>query len=81
MSSNVRPRESPADERAVVVVRMAVRAFGNGESAGAWLAQPNELLGGDPPLIVARLSVGGCAQVCRILDDLAAVEDRAPHSE
>ena len=66
--------ECTAHERALLVVRMAIQAFGCGDQAGNWLLKPNGLFDGVAPLSVARLSVEGCARVCRLLDDLAATD-------
>jgi uncharacterized protein (DUF2384 family) len=60
--------ESTAEDRACLVVRMALRAFGDGVLAADWLAQPNDAFGGRAPLFVAKESVTGCARVCAVLD-------------
>lgn len=65
--------ESTADERARLVVRMALRAFGDGTQTAKWLSQPSGLFDGHSPLFVATTSSTGCAHVCRVLDSL--VED------
>jgi uncharacterized protein (DUF2384 family) len=62
--------ESTPDERARLVVRMAIRAFGDGQVAADWLVQPSDLFGGLPPLFVAKQSMIGCARVCSVLDEL-----------
>jgi uncharacterized protein (DUF2384 family) len=66
--------ESTVQERSRLVVRMAVRAFGDGSRAGEWLAAPNEMFDGDSPLLVAKASVSGCARVCRLLESLTAAQ-------
>jgi uncharacterized protein (DUF2384 family) len=60
--------ESTPEDRACVVVRMALRAFGDGVLAADWLAQPNDAFGGYSPLFAAKESVAGCARVCQMLD-------------
>ena len=61
--------ESTADDRARLVVRMAIRAFGDGARAADWLVQPHDLFGGRSPLTVARESTSGCTPVCAVLDE------------
>jgi len=63
--------ECTEHERALVVVRLAIQAFGDGDHAGNWLLKANGLFDGVAPLVVARLSVEGCARVCSMLDELA----------
>lgn len=62
------PAESTAGDRASVVVRMALRAFGDGQRAADWLTQPSDLFDGQAPLDFAKASVAGCARVCQVLD-------------
>ncbi len=64
--------ESTVDDRVRLVVRMAVRAFGDGSTAGEWLAEPNAEFDGESPLLVAKASVAGCARVCHALDELTS---------
>lgn len=66
-----RPTESTAEERVRLAVRMAIRAFSDGNQAADWLSQPNGLFDGYSPLFVATLSTEGCARVCQVLDSLA----------
>ena len=63
--------ESTADDRAKLVVRMAIRAFGDGVRAADWLVSPSERFGGRTPLSIAKESMVGCARVCQTLDALA----------
>jgi uncharacterized protein (DUF2384 family) len=65
--------ESTPEDRACVVVRMALRAFGDGMRAADWLAQPNDVFGGYSPLFLAKESVAGCARVCQVLDSFVDV--------
>jgi hypothetical protein len=65
--------ETSPDDRAVLVVRLATRAFGDGVRAADWLAQANDLFAGQAPLTVARSSVAGCANVVQVLDDMVAL--------
>jgi uncharacterized protein (DUF2384 family) len=60
--------ESSPEDRACVVVRMALHAFGDAVRAADWLAQPNDAFGGYSPLFLAKQSVTGCARVCQVLD-------------
>jgi uncharacterized protein (DUF2384 family) len=62
--------ESTADDRARLVVRMALRAFGDGTQTAEWLSQPSRLFDGHSPLFTATTSSTGCARVCRLLDGL-----------
>ncbi len=62
--------ESTPDDRAYLVVRMAIRAFGDSVRAADWLVQPNTALAGASPLSVAKASMVGCARVCQALNAL-----------
>ncbi len=64
---------TPAD-RASLVARMAMRAFGDSVRAADWLVLPNVALFGRSPLVVAKDSMVGCARVCQALDALALRE-------
>jgi uncharacterized protein (DUF2384 family) len=66
--------ESTADDRAKLVVRMAIRAFGDGVRAADWLVQPNRLFAGRSPLSVARESAWGCTRVCALLEEYAGTQ-------
>jgi uncharacterized protein (DUF2384 family) len=62
--------ESTPDDRARLVVRMAVRVFGDATRAADWLIQTNDALGGQSPLFIAKDSMVGCARVCQALGDM-----------
>jgi uncharacterized protein (DUF2384 family) len=63
--------ESTADDRAKLVVRMAIRAFGDGVRAADWLVQAHDLFAGRSRLSVAKESALGCTRVCAMLDECA----------
>ena len=64
--------DSTPEDPARLVVRMAIRAFGDGVRAGDWLAQPSEMFNGEAPLFVAKESVAGWARVCEVPDGLVS---------
>ena len=62
--------DSTADDRARLVARMAIRAFGDGVRSADWLVQPNDGLGGQSPLFIAKESMVGASRVCQMLEEL-----------
>jgi uncharacterized protein (DUF2384 family) len=55
-------------ERAQLVLRMAMKVFGDEAHAAEWLAEPNGTFGGRAPGILATEGTTGCMQVCQYLD-------------
>jgi uncharacterized protein (DUF2384 family) len=70
MTQRIGLAESTPDDRAYLVARMAIRAFGDCIRAADWLVQPSTALAGRSPLTVAKDSMIGCARVCQALDAL-----------
>jgi len=69
-----------AEERACLAVRMAIRAFGDGQRAADWLVKPNDVFGGHSPLFVAKMSEAGCALVCQTLDSFTSGHEPDGHT-
>jgi uncharacterized protein (DUF2384 family) len=59
---------STQGERAELVLRMAMRVFGDATHATEWLAEPNGTFGGRAPGTLATDGNTGCMQVCQYLD-------------
>ena len=70
------PTASTADERVRLVVRMAVRAFSDGNQAADWLSQPNGLFDGYSPLFVATSTTGGLAYRGKSLERAPPLRER-----
>jgi hypothetical protein len=70
---------STAEERACLAVRMAIRAFADGQRAADWLVKPNDVFGGHSPLFVAKMSDAGCALVCQTLDGFTSSREPDRH--
>lgn len=68
MAQRIGLTESTPDDRAYLVARMAIRAFGDCIRAADWLVQPSIALAGRSPLMVAKDSMVGCARVCQALE-------------
>ena len=65
--------ETSPDDRAELIVRLAIQAFGDGIRAADWLLEANDLFAGQAPLAVAKTSDAGCAKVIQVLDDMVAL--------
>jgi uncharacterized protein (DUF2384 family) len=65
------PSVTTPEERAILVLRMATRAFGDEAKAARWLSEPNPRFGGIAPLVCATETTANCVLVCQYLDDLA----------
>ncbi|WP_085920407.1 antitoxin Xre/MbcA/ParS toxin-binding domain-containing protein [Halomonas sp. CSM-2] len=50
----------------LAVCKLAVKVFGDKQSANDWLSRPNEALGGRAPIKLCRTE-SGAKQVCRVL--------------
>lgn len=66
---------SLAEEPVHLIVRAAVRAFGDGVRAAEWLAAPNPALEGRRPIIGVRERPEDCQTVLRLLGRRAAAHE------